>query len=279
MRDKLAFRLSDKYYAIETTSIHGIIEARDLYFLPGRKGSLRGVVSLRGETVTVLDASLLQGVPPKGGRKPGRVIVIKEDNQYIGIDLGDADIFFIWGAQREAEDNPEAGTTRLNAAAPTNRADPFSSLKTLSPDVEVKDVPCKAVFTLAEKMLVPGRREAVIADDNAFYRASMRGILKAGGFDVLAEADNGEKALEFTKRHNPSLVVLDLVMPVKNGLEATREIKALAEAPRVIICSSLRDERIIKEAEEAGADAYITKPFTSREMLEPALDLSARPGA
>jgi len=269
--DKLAFRLPDKYYAIDTANVYGIIEARDVYFLPGAKGSVRGVISLRGETVPVLDTSLLSGHAPKKRRAPGKVVVMEQEGRYLGIDLGGSEVFFIW----DNEPEEEVAVAGSGQHQPGEREERFSGIETLSPTEEIEDVPCEVVFSLAEKMLSPGRRDVLIADDMEFYREAMRGILRSGGFTIVAEADNGEKAVRLASELHPSIVVLDIVMPIKNGLEAAAEIKALPNAPKVVICSSLIEEELKKEAQMAGAEAYITKPFTSAGDLDTLLDLSA----
>ncbi len=269
--DKLAFRLPDKYYAIDTANVYGIIEAGEVYFLPGARGSVRGVISLRGETVPVLDTSLLSGIAPKSRQAPGKVVVMEQGGRYIGIDLGESEVFFIW----ENEPEEEVAAAGKGRAERRRRQERFSGIETLSPSEEIEDVPCGVIFSLAEKMLCPGRRDVLIADDMEFYRDAMRGILSSGGFTVVGEADNGEKAVSLVKELRPSIVILDIVMPIKNGLEAAAEIKALPKAPKVVICSSLVEEELRKEAQAAGAEAYITKPFTSAGVLATLLDLSA----
>ncbi len=269
MGDKLAFRLPDKYYAVETQNVYGIIEAGEVYFLPGARGAVRGVISIRGKTVPVLDTSVLSGTAPEKTRTPGKVVVIEEDGRYLGIDLGNVEIFFIW-----EEESEEVGVLQRQPARAGERDDRFSGIETLTPDEEIEDVPCEVVFSLAEKMLVPGRRDVLIADDIEFYRHAMRGILSTGGFTVLAEAENGEKAVRLARQLKPAIVVLDIVMPRKNGLEAAAEIKDMANPPKVVICSSLAEDELKAEARRAGVDAYITKPFTSAEVLSTVLELS-----
>jgi len=271
MSDKLAFRLPDKYYAVDTTNVYGIIEAEDVYFLPGARGSVRGVISLRGNTVPVLDTSVLSGLPPEEKRTPGKVVVIEESGKYLGIDLGENELFFIW----ENEPDEEVAVLPKEPLETRTRDDRFYGIEMLSPDEEIEDVPCGVIFTLAEKMLSPGRRDVLIADDMEFYRDALRGILSSGGFTILAEADNGEKAVRLARELNPAIVVLDIVMPRKNGLEAAAEIKALPGPPKIVICSSLAEDDLKKEAKRAGADAYITKPFTSAGVLDTVLNLSS----
>ena len=111
-------------------------------------------------------------------------------------------------------------------------------------------------------------KRILIADDVAFFRQTLKDILTGGKFEVVAEAANGVEAVEMTKRHMPDIVLLDVVMPEKNGLEAAREIMSLKLPLKIVMCSSLGYEPIVKEAIKAGASAYILKPFDHTSVLE-----------
>jgi len=258
--DRLTFKLSDRYYGIDTSRVYGIIEVDEIYFLPGRRGFVKGVISLRGQLVTVLDSAVLSGGSFGGNETPGKIIVIQMARQFIGIDISSAEVFFVWdkkkGSHGDEKDNHESQGDRAPLTGP------------------IADVPCEALFAIVEKILAPGRTKVLIADDMSFFRDAIRDALTSGGFEVVAEARNGQEAIEFAKELKPEIVILDIVMPVKNGLEAAGEISLLPHAPKIVICSSLDDDNIIKEAEEFGADAYITKPFTNAEALKTVLDIA-----
>jgi len=256
----LAFKLSEKYYGIDTARVYGVIEADDIFFLPGRSGFVKGVISLRGQLVTVLDSAVLSGNPCGRGKRRAKIVVIKIEEQLLGIDIRGAEVFFVWGKKSgvhaDKEDMPDNGPHGPSLTE------------------QIVDVPCESILTLARKILAPGRRKVLIADDMSFFRSAIKEALTSGGFEVVAEACNGQEAIELTKKLQPEIVILDMVMPVKNGLEAAEVIMALPHSPRVVICSSLNDEGIIRDAREAGVDAYITKPFTSAEALTAVLDIA-----
>lgn len=121
-------------------------------------------------------------------------------------------------------------------------------------------------------------KRIIIADDVAFFRQTLKDILTGEGFEVVAEASNGTEAVEMTKAHAPDIVLLDVVMPEKNGLEAAREIIRLKLPVNIVMCSSLGYEPIVKEAIKAGASAYILKPFDRVSVLE-ALGSLKKPNA
>jgi len=122
-------------------------------------------------------------------------------------------------------------------------------------------------------------RRVLIADDAAFMREMLRDILGQAGFEVCAEAADGNEAVACYEEHEPDLVTLDIVMPRKSGLEALREIIARDSEATVVMCSALGQEALVMEALESGARDFVVKPFKADhviEVLTKALDKSAR---
>jgi two-component system chemotaxis response regulator CheY len=107
----------------------------------------------------------------------------------------------------------------------------------------------------------------LIVDDASYMRARIREILTEGGLLVVGEAANGAEAVELCRALAPQLVTMDIVMPFKNGIEATREIRALGNGAVVVMCSALGQESLVMEAIEAGAADFIVKPFEGEEVL------------
>lgn len=111
--------------------------------------------------------------------------------------------------------------------------------------------------------------EVVLVDDTPFIRQILRKLIsEAEGMRVTGEAENGLEALLVVREKKPHVVIMDIVMPEKNGIEATREI--LQEFPEihVIACSTARHEKIISEAINAGCSDYIFKPFKREDILK-----------
>ena len=100
----------------------------------------------------------------------------------------------------------------------------------------------------------------LIADDNALIRRQIRNILELdSGLRVCAEASNGLEAVEKAQECGPDVCVMDVVMPVMNGLQATREIKAAAPGVRVLIFAFDSSKQLEWESKQAGADAVLAK--------------------
>ena len=112
----------------------------------------------------------------------------------------------------------------------------------------------------------------VIAEDEAIIRLDLKEILEEEGYEVVGETGRGDEAVELVRRHKPDLVILDIKMPGKDGLEAAREITADRSAA-VLILTAFSQRNLIEDARDAGALAYLVKPFQKGELV-PALEVA-----
>lgn len=107
----------------------------------------------------------------------------------------------------------------------------------------------------------------VIADDHAVVRQGIRGVLEeVEGLEVVAEAADGAEALALTEAHQPDVVVLDVTMPGKTGLEVARALRDAGSGVRVLMLSMHDDPEYVLEAVRAGADGYVLKDVTPAEL-------------
>lgn len=106
----------------------------------------------------------------------------------------------------------------------------------------------------------------IVADDNPSVVRQLVSMLTAE-FDVVTTAENGQVALECIRQHMPDVVVLDITMPVLNGIEVTRELQKLAPAPVVVICSAETEPEIVQAAQRAGAVGYVFKIHLVRDLI------------
>lgn len=110
-------------------------------------------------------------------------------------------------------------------------------------------------------------RSVMIVDDIDFVRRTIAEILGSHHYQVIAEASNGEEAVELYAKLKPDVVIMDVVMPKKSGIEATRQIMKVEPHAKVVIISAMEQENIIMDAINAGARDYLVKPFTSKDLL------------
>jgi len=110
-------------------------------------------------------------------------------------------------------------------------------------------------------------KRVLVVDDSVFMRDIIKDIFSAGGFQVVGEAGNGVEAVEKFKELKPDIVTMDLVMPYRNGIDATREILRTDGKAVVVMCSALGQETMVMEAIEAGAVDFIVKPPRAEDVL------------
>ena len=115
-------------------------------------------------------------------------------------------------------------------------------------------------------------KRVLIAEDEALIRLDLAEMLTEEGFEVVGQAVDGEQAVAMATELRPDLVILDVKMPKKDGIDAAGEIVAEQIAP-VVILTAFSQRELIERARDAGAMAYLVKPFSKADLL-PAIELA-----
>ena len=110
------------------------------------------------------------------------------------------------------------------------------------------------------------QKTVLIVDDIPFVRKTLKQILTNQGYRIVGEAENGEEAIQLFRETNPTIVTMDLVMPLMNGVEATKRILQINPSAKVVILSAMMQENLVTEAIVAGAKDYIMKPFQTDDV-------------
>ena len=110
--------------------------------------------------------------------------------------------------------------------------------------------------------------KVLIADDALFMRNMLRDIFTRAGYQVVGEAANGVEAIDQYFELKPDLVTMDIVMPLKSGIEALQEIAGQDPLACVVMCSALGQESLVIEAVQSGAKDFIVKPFKEQQVLD-----------
>ena len=110
----------------------------------------------------------------------------------------------------------------------------------------------------------------LVAEDEALIRMDLVEMLQEAGYEVIAQAGNGEEAIALTLEHQPDLAILDVKMPILDGISAAEKI--IATAP-VLMLTAFSQRELIDRARDAGVMAYVVKPFTIGDLV-PAIEIA-----
>jgi two-component system, response regulator PdtaR len=121
-------------------------------------------------------------------------------------------------------------------------------------------------------MSTPEPRRVVIAEDEALIRLDLKEMLAESGYAVVGEAADGEAAVELVRTLEPDIVILDVKMPVLDGISAAEQITA-AGTSAVVMLTAFSQRELVERAVDAGAMAYLVKPFAKSDLL-PAIEVA-----
>jgi two-component system, response regulator PdtaR len=112
----------------------------------------------------------------------------------------------------------------------------------------------------------------IIAEDEALIRLDLKEMLEEEGYSVVAEVGDGQQAVDRAKELSPDLVILDIQMPVLDGLSAAEQIASARIAP-VIVLTAFSQRELVERARDVGAMAYLVKPFSKNDLV-PAIEVA-----
>lgn len=118
----------------------------------------------------------------------------------------------------------------------------------------------------------PLTTRVVIAEDEALIRLDLKEMLEEEGYSVVGEAGDGQQAVELAREHKPDLVILDVKMPVLDGISAAEKIAEESIAP-VLMLTAFSQRDLVERARDAGAMAYLVKPFSKSDVV-PAIEMA-----
>jgi DNA-binding NarL/FixJ family response regulator len=109
----------------------------------------------------------------------------------------------------------------------------------------------------------------LIVDDQSLFREALKTLLNASpDFEIVGDASNGEEALRMVLQHSPNIVLMDLRMPIMDGVEATKRILQMGKSVKVIVLTTFDDDENVFEALRAGAVGYLLKDVSSEKLYE-----------
>lgn len=111
------------------------------------------------------------------------------------------------------------------------------------------------------------KKTVIIADDHAMFRQSMSEFLSRNGFDVIEEVENGHEAIRAARKLKPDIAILDLSMPLLNGIDSARDIQKRSPETLLVLLTMYDDDMSVLEALKAGIRGYVLKSQTSEDLL------------
>ncbi|AHD20088.1 MULTISPECIES: ANTAR domain-containing response regulator [Rhodococcus] len=127
-------------------------------------------------------------------------------------------------------------------------------------------------MTSAPHDSTPTPRRVVVAEDEALIRLDLVEMLREEGYEVVGEAGDGQRAVELAEELRPDLVIMDVKMPRRDGIDAASEIAQRRIAP-VVILTAFSQRELVERARDAGAMAYLVKPFSKSDLV-PAIEVA-----
>src|ERR1044071_8869776 len=115
-------------------------------------------------------------------------------------------------------------------------------------------------------------RRVLVAEDEALIRLDLAEMLREEGYEIVGEAGDGQEAVELAERLKPDLVIMDVKMPRRDGIDAASEIAGKQIAP-IVVLTAFSQRDLVERARDAGAMAYLVKPFSISDLI-PAIELA-----
>src|SRR6202521_936295 len=115
-------------------------------------------------------------------------------------------------------------------------------------------------------------RRVLVAEDEALIRLDLAEMLREEGYEVVGEAGDGQEAVELAERLKPDLVIMDVKMPRRDGIDAASEIASKRIAP-IVVLTAFSQRDLVERARDAGAMAYLVKPFSATDLI-PAIEVA-----
>ncbi len=145
----------------------------------------------------------------------------------------------------------------MKAACGRQLADPIQRIEPAEPSYPSR---CRCRISMSVQIL--------LADDQQVVREAIRALLEQQGFQVVGEAADGHEAVRLAEKFKPQVAVLDLSMPLLNGVEASREIARISPQTRIIILTMYKEGQYVQEALRAGVFGYLLKTSAAKDLVE-----------
>ena len=284
-RELVVFQLGEEELGVEVDQVREIIRVSSITPLPRSPAFIKGVANIRGQIVTIIDLAERLGLPSQA--KEGRIIVMEFKGNTVGVmvdavsevlqlpptDIQPPTLLMGSGIELDYLTGIANMDGRLIILVDLEKIllgkeEGKPKAKGEGIQLEVKDFHEKKEPELKKEET--RTIQTLIVDDAAFMRMMLKDILSSTEFEIVGEAEDGIQAAKKYQELKPDLVIMDIVMPEVDGIEATRSIVKADPQAKILMCSAIGQEELTKEAIQAGARDFIVKPFDPQKVLEAA---------
>lgn len=107
----------------------------------------------------------------------------------------------------------------------------------------------------------------LVIDDSPFIFKTIKKVLDPEGYEIVGHALNGQEGLDMIRIHQPQIIFLDITMPIMDGLETANQLHKRNTPVKIIMMSAMGDDNLLKEAKSIGVSTFLSKPFSSEDLL------------
>jgi two-component system chemotaxis response regulator CheY len=280
-RKLVVFHLGEEEMGVEVSQVREIIRVSHITPLPRSPAFIKGVANIRGQVITIIDLAERLSLPSHDGE--GRIMVMELKGHTVGV-MVDAVSEVLQLPLADIQPPTLLSGSGIELDYLTGIANMDGRLIILvdlekillgkeQEKPEVKGTETKAKDFYDQKEPKPVKKETrairtLIADDAAFMRMMLKDTLPSTEFEIVGEAEDGIQAAKKYQELRPDLVIMDIIMPEMDGIEATRSIVKADPGAKILIVSAMGQEGLTKEAIQAGAKDFIVKPFEAQKVLE-----------
>ena len=291
-RELVVFQLGEEEMGVEVGQVREIIRVSRITPLPRSPAFIKGVANIRGQIVTIIDLAEKLGLPSEAGE--GRIIVMELKGNTVGVMVSAvSEVLQLSPAEIQPPTLLSGSGIELDYLTGIANMDGRLIILVdlekilLGKEVEKSEAKGKGIqlgvkdFYEKKEPDEPAKNASrvirtLIADDAHFMRMMLKDILPSTEFEIVGEAEDGVQAAKKYKELRPDLVIMDIIMPEMDGIEATRSIVEADPEAKILMVSAMGQEELTKEAIQAGARDFIVKPFEAQKVLEAAKAVAGR---
>ncbi len=263
-RQLVVLKLGTEYLCVDISEVKEISKVVDITPVPDVGNGVVGVINLRGQILTVIDLGQKLGLPTMKNEETMRFLVY---------DSGDTATCFIVDACSEVlritgdviKDAPKSIVDKIDSQYLQGVVVLDDRLISIIDLGKIMSLSSNGGEKTGAHRLHAPRKKLLIIEDSSMMRGTLKSYIDKDVYEVIESAD-GEDGVQKAKNLKPDVVLLDIQLPRKNGVQVLREIKAMDESIEVIMESSVYQDDIKKTCMDLGAKAYLKKPVMKKDL-------------